>query len=186
MVRAGWLSGALLLGVALALVSWRAGVLDTAGFEQLNNSLTQSGGGTASLVAVLAAFAIGASMIVLPCGFPSVFVVPAVLSSRERLDQRLALGLLFLGGSALLLAAAGVVLGFAGAGILDLLPIAFQKFRDMLVSPDTPATVRHMRPATFTFSRRAINPLIHACISSGSDSSRNVAPVGAVSKTIRS
>ena len=118
---AGWLSGALLLGVGLAVVSWQAGVLDIAGFDQLNDTLTAGSGGTASLVAVLAAFGIGASMIVLPCGFPSVFVVPSVLTSRKRLDQRVVLALLFLSGSALLLAAAGVVLGFAGAGILDLL-----------------------------------------------------------------
>ncbi len=60
-------------------------------------------------------------MIVLPCGYPSVFVVPSILSSRKDLSRRAGLVLLFLLGSALPLALVGVALSFAGAGVLDLL-----------------------------------------------------------------
>ena len=116
----GLLAAAVVLGAVLAIISWKAGVLNFAGFTQFNTILS-SPRSAASVVAIGAAFAIGASMVVLPCGFPSVFLVPSILKSRPRLVQRVVLGLLFLAGSALLLAGAGVVLSFFGVGILSLL-----------------------------------------------------------------
>ena len=116
----GQFFGSLAAGAALALLSWQAGVLDTNVFGGLQRSAVEAGG-PGALISLGAAFVIGASMIVLPCGYPSVFVMPSVLGSRRGLSQRAVLVLLFLAASALPLAAVGLVLGFAGAGILDLL-----------------------------------------------------------------
>ncbi len=118
--RAGQFLVALAVGAALALISWWAGVLDTEIFGFASGAAV-SAGGPGSLVAIGAAFVIGATMIVLPCGYPSVFVMPSILGSREGLAQRGALSLLFLAASALPLAAVGLGLGLAGGGILDLL-----------------------------------------------------------------
>ncbi len=118
--KAGQFLAALAAGAALALVSWQVGVLDTNIFGGVSDSAV-SAGGPGSLVAIGAAFVIGAAMIVLPCGYPSVFVVPSILGSRKGLAQRGVLSGLFLLGSALPLAAVGVALGFAGEGVLDLL-----------------------------------------------------------------
>ena len=118
--KAGQFLAALAAGAALALVSWQAGVLDTNIFGGVSDSAV-SAGGPGSLVAIGAAFVIGAAMIVLPCGYPSVFVVPSILGSRKGLAQRGVLSGLFLLGSALPLAAVGIGLGFAGDGVLDLL-----------------------------------------------------------------
>ncbi len=111
---------ALAVGAALALISWQAGVLDTEIFGFASGAAV-SAGGPGSLVAIGAAFVIGATMIVLPCGYPSVFVMPSILGSRKGLAQRGVLSGLFLAASALPLAAVGLGLGLAGGGILDLL-----------------------------------------------------------------
>ena len=111
---------ALAAGVALALVSWQAGVLDTEIFGFASGAAVDAGG-PGSLVAIGAAFVIGATMIVLPCGYPSVFVMPSILGSRNGLSQRVALSLLFLAASALPLAAVGLGLGFGGDAVLGLL-----------------------------------------------------------------
>ena len=112
---------ALAVGAALALISWQAGLLDTNGiFAGISGSAAEASN-PGALVAVVAAFIIGATMIVLPCGFPSVFAVPSILSSRKGLPQRGALSLVFLAASALPLAALGVGLGFAGDAVLGLL-----------------------------------------------------------------
>ena len=111
---------ALAAGAVLALVSWQAGVLDTQVFGGLSGAAVDAGG-PGSLVAIGAAFVIGATMIVLPCGYPSVFVMPSILGSRKGLSQRAVLSLLFLAASALPLAAVGLGLGFGGEAVLELL-----------------------------------------------------------------
>ncbi len=113
---------ALLVGAGLALISWQLGVLD--GSTDIFGGVAGSAADASSpsaFIAVGAAFIIGASMIVLPCGFPSVFAMPSILNSRKGLPQRGALSLVFLAASALPLAALGVGLGFAGDAILGLL-----------------------------------------------------------------
>ena len=120
MGQRGQFLAALAAGVALALVSWQAGVLDTEVFGFISEDAV-SAGGPGSLVAIGAAFVIGATMIVLPCGYPSVFIMPSVLGSREGLSQRAALSLLFLAASALPLAALGFGLGLGGEVVLGLL-----------------------------------------------------------------
>lgn len=111
---------ALGIGAALALISWQAGLLDTEVFGFASGAAVEAGG-PGSLVAIGAAFVIGATMIALPCGYPSVFVMPSILGAREGLAQRGTLILIFLAASALPLAAVGLGLGLAGEGILNLL-----------------------------------------------------------------
>ena len=113
---------ALVVGAALALLSWQLGVLDgsTDVFSGVAGSAASSGG-PGTVAAIAAALVIGATMIVLPCGFPAVFAMPSILTSRKGLPQRTSLSLVFLAASALPLAALGVGLGFAGDAILGLL-----------------------------------------------------------------
>ena len=120
--KAGQFVFALAVGVVLALISWQVGVLDgsTDIFGGVSGSAA-SASNPGAVVAVALAFVIGASMIVLPCGFPSVFAMPSILGSRKGLHERTALSLVFLAASALPLAALGVGLGFAGDAVLGLL-----------------------------------------------------------------
>ena len=113
---------ALAVGVLLALVSWQAGVLDgsTDIFGGVSGSAVDAGG-PGAIIAFGAAFIIGATMIVLPCGFPAVFAMPTILAARKGLHQRTALSLIFLSASALPLAALGVGLSFGGDAVLGLL-----------------------------------------------------------------
>ncbi|MFQ5968516.1 MAG: cytochrome c biogenesis protein CcdA [Acidimicrobiia bacterium] len=113
---------AVAVGAVLAIISWQAGILDGSSniFGGLQESAV-SAGGPDTAVAIGAAFLIGASMIVLPCGYPSVFAMPSILSSRERLRDRTTLSVLFVAASALPLAALGVGLAFGGDAILGLL-----------------------------------------------------------------
>ena len=113
---------ALAVGAALALISWQAGILDgsTDVFGGVSGSAA-SAGNPGAIVAIGAALIIGATMVVLPCGFPAVFAMPTILSAREGLPQRTTLSIIFLASSALPLAALGVGLGFAGEAVLGLL-----------------------------------------------------------------
>ena len=120
MGQSGQFLVALVAGAVLALVSWQAGVLDTEIFGFASGAAVDAGG-PGSLVAIGAAFVIGATMIALPCGYPSVFVMPSILGSRNGLSQRVVLSLLFLAASALPLAAVGLGLGFGGDAVLGLL-----------------------------------------------------------------
>ena len=118
MGQTGRFVAALAAGAALALVSWQAGVLDSNVFGGLQSSAIEAGG-PGALISVGVAFVIGASMVVLPCGYPSVFVMPSILGSRQGLAQRAVLAALFLAASALPLAAVGLGLGFGGDAVLS-------------------------------------------------------------------
>ena len=120
MGQRGQFLAALAAGAVLALVTWQAGVLDSNIFGFASGAAVEAGG-PGSLVAIGAAFVIGGTMIVLPCGYPSVFVVPSLLGSRKGLPQRASVILLFLAASALPLAALGLGLGFGGEAVLALL-----------------------------------------------------------------
>ncbi len=113
---------ALAIGAVLAIISWQAGILDgsTNVFGGVAGDAASSSN-PGAIVAIGAALIIGATMIVLPCGFPAVFAMPSILSAREGLPQRTTLSLIFLASSALPLAALGVGLGFAGDAVLGLL-----------------------------------------------------------------
>ena len=108
MGKNGQFLAALAAGVVLALVSWQAGMLDSNIFGFASGAAVDAGS-PGSLVAIGAAFVIGASMIALPCGYPSVFIMPSVLGSRTGLPQRATLSLLYVAASALPLAALGLL-----------------------------------------------------------------------------
>ncbi len=113
---------ALAVGAVLAFVSWQAGVLD--GSTEIFGGVTDSAvsaGGPGAGIAFGAAFIIGVTMIVLPCGFPAVFAMPSILGAKKGLHQRTALSLIFIAASALPLAALGVGLSFGGDAVLGLL-----------------------------------------------------------------
>lgn len=112
---------AVAIGAGLALISWQAGILDTTGLFGGVAGDAASSSNPGAIVAIGAALVIGATMIVLPCGFPAVFAFPSVLSSRQGLPERTTLTFTFLAASVLPLAAFGVALGFAGDAILGLL-----------------------------------------------------------------
>ena len=95
--RSLWLRGgtwsqfllAVALGAALALISWQAGLLDNS--TNIFGGVTADAvdaGGPGAIVAFGAAIVIGMAMIVLPCGFPSVFAMPSILGARKGLHQR--------------------------------------------------------------------------------------------------
>ncbi len=138
---------ALGVGAALGGLTWWLGVLDgsTQIFGGVAESTTESGSPSA-VVAIGLALVIGASMIVLPCGFPSVFAMPSILSARTGLSQRTLLSLVFLAAAALPLAALGVGLGFGGDAVLGQL--------------DTPA--RRMGFAVVLYSLLGIFALAYA------------------------
>ncbi len=110
---------AVAIGTALALISWKVGVLDgsTDIFGGISGDAA-SASNPGALVAVGLAFIIGVTMIFLPCGFPSVFAMPSILGSRKGLHQRATLSLVFVAASALPLVALGVGLAFGGDAIL--------------------------------------------------------------------
>ena len=72
---------AVAIGTALALISWQVGVLDgsTDIFGGVSGD-SASASNPGAFVAVGAAFIIGVTMILLPCGFPSVFAMPSKAS----------------------------------------------------------------------------------------------------------
>ncbi len=113
---------ALSVGTALALISWQAGLLDSSTniFGGVSDDAVDAGG-PGAIVAFGAAIVIGMAMIVLPCGFPSVFAMPSILGARKGLHQRATLSLIFVAASALPLAALGVGLSFGGDAVLGLL-----------------------------------------------------------------
>ena len=90
MGQRGQIAVALAVGVVLALVTWQAGVLDSNLFGFASGAAVEAGD-PGSLVAIGAAFVIGSTMIALPCGYPSVFVMPSILGSRKGLGRCLRL-----------------------------------------------------------------------------------------------
>jgi sulfite exporter TauE/SafE len=111
-------------GVSLAALFWYTGVLDADFVGRWQAEVTGARSGPGLAVAVALAFAVGASMVVLPCGFPAVFAVPSLLerepSSRARLRSLVA----FTVGGVLPLALAGALLGLLGGGLWDSLDSA--------------------------------------------------------------
>ena len=107
------------LGVALAATFFYTGLVNgdfVAGFQ---DQLTATRSGPGLAIGLGLALVIGASMVVLPCGFPAVFLVPTILDREHSTPGRLrSLGTFALGAS-LPLAAAGAILGLAGGGLWE-------------------------------------------------------------------
>jgi cytochrome c biogenesis protein CcdA len=112
---------ALAVGTGLATVFWTTGLVDGAYIADFQDKLDTAQTGPGVAVATLIALGIGASMVVLPCGFPAVFMVPAILERSEHTAGRLRSLTAYALGGVIPLAVAGLALGLAGGGILDLL-----------------------------------------------------------------
>ena len=110
-----WLLSPAAVGVAAAAAVFYAGLVDGSFVAGWQEGLGAARSGPALAAAMGLAFVIGASMVALPCGYPSVFLVPAILAQWGRLRSLGAFGL----GAAAPLAAAGAVLGWAGGGLWD-------------------------------------------------------------------
>ena len=80
---------ALTVGVGLATVFWTTGLVDGEYIASLQDRLDTAQSGPGVAVAMLIALGIGASMVVLPCGFPAVFAVPTILEGEKHTAGRL-------------------------------------------------------------------------------------------------
>ncbi len=107
------------LGVSLAAVFWYTGVLNADFVARWQSEVASARSGPGLVVAVALAFVVGASMVVLPCGFPAVFAVPSLLEGERSSRARLRTLTAFAVGGALPLAAAGALLGLLGGGLWD-------------------------------------------------------------------
>ena len=108
-------------GVGLATVFWTTDLLTADTIANWGSSVTASRSGPAVALAMAIALAVGASMVVLPCGFPAVFAVPTILEREEHTAGRLRALAAFAAGGVAPLAAAGVLFGLAGGGLWELL-----------------------------------------------------------------
>ena len=108
-------------GIALATVFWTTSVLDAGAIADWQRSVTAGRTGPAVALAMLVATGIGASMVVMPCGFPAVFAMPTILERERTTAGRLRALVAFTAGAVVPLAVAGLLLGLAGAGVWDLL-----------------------------------------------------------------
>ncbi len=112
---------ALVGGVAVASTFWMTDLLTAETIANWQQSVTAGRSGPAVAVAMLIALGIGASMVVLPCGFPAVFAVPTILEREQHTRGRLRALAAFTLGGMVPLAVAGLVLGLAGGGLWELL-----------------------------------------------------------------
>ena len=111
-------------GVSLAALFWYTGVLDADFVARWQAEVTGARSGPGLVVAVALAFTVGASMVVLPCGFPAVFAVPSLLERAPSSSARLRSLAAFTVGGVLPLAVAGALLGLLGGGLWDSLDSA--------------------------------------------------------------
>ena len=107
------------IGVSVAAVFWYTGVLDADFVARWQSEVTGARSGPGLVVAVALAFAVGASMVVLPCGFPAVFAVPSLLEREHSSAGRFRSLAAFTVGGVVPLAVAGALLGVLGGGLWD-------------------------------------------------------------------
>ena len=112
---------ALAVGVGLATVFWTTGLVDGEYIASLQDRLDTAQSGPGVAVAMLIALGIGASMVVLPCGFPAVFAVPTILEGEKHTMGRLRALTAFTLGGVVPLVVVGLLLGLAGNGVWELL-----------------------------------------------------------------
>ena len=115
------LAVALAGGVALATLFWRTDLLTADGIASWQQGVTANRSGLGVALAMGLALVIGASMVMMPCGFPSVFSIPTILEGQDSTAGRLRALAAFAAGAVVPLALAGLVLGVAGSGLWDLL-----------------------------------------------------------------
>ena len=112
---------ALVAGVAVASTFWMTDLLTAETIANWQQSVTAGQSGPAVALAMVIALGIGASMVMLPCGFPAVFAVPTILEREQQTRGRLRALAAFTLGGLVPLAVAGAVLGVAGDGLWALL-----------------------------------------------------------------
>jgi cytochrome c biogenesis protein CcdA len=112
---------ALVAGVAVASTFWMTDLFTAETIANWQQSVTAGQSGPAVALAIVIALGIGASMVVLPCGFPAVFAVPTILEGEQHTRGRLRALAAFTLGGVVPLAVAGLVLGLAGGGLWELL-----------------------------------------------------------------
>ena len=108
---------AVVAGVALASTFWMTDLLTAETIANWQQNITAGQSGPAVALAMMIALGIGASMVVLPCGFPAVFAVPTILEGEEHTAGRLRALTAFTLGGVIPLAVAGLVLGLASGGL---------------------------------------------------------------------
>jgi cytochrome c biogenesis protein CcdA len=115
------LAVALVAGVAVASTFWMTDLLTAETIANWQQSVTAGQSGPAVALAMVIALGIGASMVVMPCGFPAVFAIPTILEREQQTRGRLRALAAFTLGGVVPLAVAGLVLGLAGGGLWELL-----------------------------------------------------------------
>ncbi len=112
---------ALAAGAGLATFFWTTDLVNGEYIAGLQSRLDTAQSGPGVAVAMAIALAIGASMVVLPCGFPAVFAVPTILEGERHTAGRLRALTAFTLGGVIPLAVAGLLLGLAGDSVWELL-----------------------------------------------------------------
>lgn len=112
---------ALVAGVAVASTFWMTDLLTAETIANWQQSVIAGQSGPAVALAMVIALGIGASMVVMPCGFPAVFAIPTILEREQQTRGRLRALAAFTLGGVVPLAVAGLVLGLAGGGLWELL-----------------------------------------------------------------
>ncbi len=112
---------ALVGGTGLATLFWTTDLLSAETIANWQQSVTAGRSGPAVALAMGLALAIGASMVVMPCGFPAVFAVPTILDGERTGAGRLRALAAFALGGVVPLVVAGLLLGLGGGGLWDLL-----------------------------------------------------------------
>ena len=124
------------VGVSLAVVVWEAGLVRGEFVGDWQDEVAGAHSGPALALAMGIAFIVGASMVVLPCGFPAVFAVPTALERATGTGGRLRTLAAFSAGGIVPLALLGAVLGLLGGGLWEGLstPDACKAFAAILYS----------------------------------------------------
>jgi cytochrome c-type biogenesis protein len=115
------LSLSLIVGATLAVIFWTTGLIDGAYVADLQDRVAGTRTGPGIGLALGISLLVGASMVVLPCGFPAVFMVPTILERDPRTTTQLQSIAAFLIGGVAPLVVVGALLGLAGDGIWNLL-----------------------------------------------------------------
>ena len=107
------------VGVALAAAFYYTGVVNGEFVAGWQDRVVGARHGPAIAAGMGLALLIGASMVVLPCGFPAVFLMPSILEREESTPARLRSLTAFTLGATIPLAVAGAILGLAGGGLWE-------------------------------------------------------------------
>lgn len=109
------------VGLAAAAIFWETGLIRGETVAAWQDEFVAAQTGPGLVLAMALALVIGASMVVLPCGSPSVFAVPSLLQRADTTSGRFRALVAFTAGGVLPLAIVGAALGLTGAGLWEAL-----------------------------------------------------------------